>query len=172
MPDMLVKLYDLKADAALDARMAAEGVTIRRVLAPELRALTDWIGPRFGQGWVSEATVATCRQPPTCLIAVREEAIAGFACYDATARGYFGPTGVDATLRGRGIGHALLLATLLDMYGAGYPYGIIGGAGPTGFYARSVGAIVIQGSEPGFYRGMLPVAHPDEVSASEEPPTD
>ncbi|SHF18893.1 hypothetical protein SAMN02745157_1855 [Kaistia soli DSM 19436] len=175
MPDMLVKLYDLKRDAALDARMAQEGVVIRRILPPELRALADWIGPRFGQGWVSEATVATCRQPPSCLIAVKDEAIAGFACYDATARGLFGPTGVDDALRGRGIGHALLLATLLDMHAVGYPYGVIGGAGPTGFYARSVGAIAIPSSEPGIYKGMLPLAHPDDISsshASSEPPAD
>ncbi len=92
--------------------------------------------------------------------------LAGFACYDATARGFFGPTGVDETHRGKGVGHALLLATLLDMHAVGYPYGVIGGAGPTGFYQRSVGAILIPDSEPGIYRGMLDLAHPDDVSAS------
>ena len=163
---MLVKLYDLKADEALAARVAAGGFTIRRVLPPELRALTDWIGPRFGQGWVSEATVAVTRQPPSCFIAVKDGKLAGFACYDATARGFFGPTGVGEEFRGRGVGHALLLATLLDMHAVGYPYGVIGGAGPTEFYARSVGAIPIPGSEPGIYRGMLDLAHPDNVSDS------
>jgi len=33
----------------------------------------------------------------------------------------------------------------------GYAYGIIGGAGPTEFYERAVGATVILDSVPGIY---------------------
>lgn len=165
--DMLVKLYELKADPALDKRIAAQGITIRRLLAPELSALTAWIEPRFGSGWAAEATVATMRQPPTCFIAVQNDELIGFACHEATAKGFFGPTGVDTAARGQGVGHALLLATLLDMYAQGYPYGIIGGAGPMEFYRRSVGAIPIEGSDPGIYRGMLPLAQPRDISESE-----
>ncbi|KRB55244.1 GNAT family acetyltransferase [Rhizobium sp. Root708] len=162
--DMLVKLYELKRDAALDSRMASQSVVIRRVLPPELPVLASWIEPRFGAGWVAEATAATMRQPTTCFIAIEDERLIGFACHDATAKGFFGPTGVDEAARGKGVGHALLLETLLDMYAQGYPYGVIGGAGPMEFYRRSVGAIPIEGSVPGIYRGMLPQAHPNEVS--------
>jgi GNAT superfamily N-acetyltransferase len=162
--DMLVKLYELKRDPALDRRMASQGVVIRRVLAPELPALTAWIEPRFGAGWAAEATVATMRQPTTCFIAIKDAQLIGFACHEATAKGFFGPTGVDQSARGQGVGHALLLETLLDMHAQGYPYGVIGGAGPMEFYRRSVGAIPIEGSVPGIYRGMLPLAHPSEVS--------
>ncbi|MBW9052585.1 GNAT family N-acetyltransferase [Rhizobium mesosinicum] len=164
--DMLVKLYELKADPALDKRIAEQGITIRRVLAPELSALTAWIEPRFGSGWVAEATVATMRQPPTCFIAIQNDELIGFACHDATAKGFFGPTGVDTAARGKGVGHALLLTTLLDMYAQGYAYGVIGGAGPMEFYRRSVGAIPIGGSDPGIYRGMLPLAEPKGISQS------
>ncbi len=164
--DMLVKLYELKADPALDKRIAEQGITIRRVLAPELSALTAWIEPRFGSGWVAEATVATMRQPPTCFIAIQNDELIGFACHDATAKGFFGPTGVDTAARGKGVGHALLLTTLLDMYAHGYAYGVIGGAGPMEFYRRSVGAIPIEGSDPGIYRGMLPLAQPRGISES------
>jgi len=164
--DMLVKLYELKADPALDKRIAEQGITIRRVLAPELSALTAWIEPRFGSGWVAEATVATMRQPPTCFIAIQNDELIGFACHEATAKGFFGPTGVDAVARGKGVGHALLLTTLLDMYAHGYAYGVIGGAGPMEFYRRSVGAIPIEGSDPGIYRGMLPLAQPRGISES------
>ena len=39
---------------------------------------------------------------------------------------------------------------------AGYMYGIIGWAGPVGYYEKVVGARVIPDSEPpGSYRGML-----------------
>jgi hypothetical protein len=163
---MLVKLYELKADPELNARIAEQGITIRRVLAPELNALTAWIEPRFGSGWVAEATVATMRQPPTCFIAIQNDVLIGFACHEATAKGFFGPTGVDTVARGKGVGQALLLTTLLDMYAQGYAYGVIGGAGPMEFYRRSVGAVPIEGSEPGIYRGMLPLAEPKGISES------
>lgn len=164
--DMLVKLYELKANPELDARIAEQGIAIRRVLAPELNALTAWIEPRFGSGWAAEATAATMRQPPTCFIAIQNDELIGFACHEATAKGFFGPTGVDTVARGKGVGHALLLTTLLDMYAQGYAYGVIGGAGPMEFYRRSVGAVPIEGSEPGIYRGMLPLAEPKGISES------
>lgn len=163
--DMLVKLYELKRDPALDDRMTSQGVTIRRVLVPELPALTSWIEPRFGAGWAAEATAAAMRQPTTCFIAIKAGELLGFACHEATAKGFFGPTGVDQAARGKGIGHALLLETLLDMHAQGYPYGVIGGAGPMDFYRKSVGAIPIEGSDPGIYRGMLSLAHPSEISS-------
>ncbi len=163
--DMLVKLYELKRDPALDSRMTSQGVTIRRVLVPELPALTSWIEPRFGAGWAAEATAAAMRQPTTCFIAIQAGELIGFACHEATAKGFFGPTGVDQAARGKGVGHALLLETLLDMHAQGYPYGVIGGAGPMDFYSKSVGAIPIEGSEPGIYRGMLSLAHPSEISS-------
>lgn len=166
--DMLVKLYELEPDAALNKRIADNGFTIRRVLAPELNALTSWIEPRFGSGWAAEATVATMRQPPSCFIAVKDGELVGFACHEATAKGFFGPTGVDVSARGNGVGHALLLTTLLDMHAQGYAYGVIGGAGPMEFYRRSVGAIPIEGSVPGIYRGMLALAEPSEISESGE----
>ncbi len=163
--DMLVKLYELKRDPALDSRMTSQGVTIRRVLVPELPALTSWIEPRFGAGWAAEATAAVIRQPTTCFIAIQAGELIGFACHEATAKGFFGPTGVDQAARGKGVGHALLLETLLDMHAQGYPYGVIGGAGPMDFYSKSVGAIPIEGSDPGIYRGMLSLAHPSEISS-------
>ncbi len=163
--DMLVKLYELKRDPALDSRMISQGVTIRRVLVPELPALTSWIEPRFGAGWAAEATAAAMRQPTTCFIAIQAGELIGFACHEATAKGFFGPTGVDQAARGKGVGHALLLETLLDMHAQGYPYGVIGGAGPMDFYRKSVGAIPIEGSDPGIYRGMLSLAHPSEISS-------
>lgn len=162
--DMLVKLYDLRPDAELDRRMEAEGVTIRRALVPELSGICAWIEPRFGAGWAAEATVAIMRQPVTCWIAHEGETLLGFACHEATMKGFFGPTGVDENARGRGIGHALLIRTLLDMRDQGYGYAIIGGAGPMGFYEKSIGAIAIPGSSPGIYKHMLPLAAPSGMT--------
>lgn len=155
--DMLVKLYELEADPDIIERMTAEGITIRRALVPELPTIAAWIEPRFGKGWVAEATAAIMRQPVTCWIAHEGDTLLGFACHDATMKGFFGPTGVDEAARGRGIGHALLIRTLIDMRDQGYAYAIIGGAGPMGFYEKSVGAIAIPNSSPGIYQGMLPI---------------
>lgn len=162
--DMLVKLYELQDDGEIIERMKAEGVTIRRALVPELSAIAAWIEPRFGRGWVAEATAAIMRQPVTCWIAHEGETLLGFACHEATMKGFFGPTGVDEKARGRGIGHALLIRTLIDMRDQGYGYAIIGGAGPMGFYEKSVGAIAIPGSSTGIYKHMLPLAAPSGMA--------
>jgi len=37
----------------------------------------------------------------------------------------------------------------------GYEYAVIGWAGPTEFYKKTVGAILIEESEPGIIRGRL-----------------
>ena len=50
---------------------------------------------------------------------------------------------------------ALLFATLRGMREAGYAYAIIGGVGPVSFYQKRLDAILIPGSDPGIYRGML-----------------
>jgi hypothetical protein len=41
------------------------------------------------------------------------------------------------------------------MAAKGYAYAIIGGAGPTEFYANAVGAVPIEGSDTGIYRDRL-----------------
>jgi len=81
--------------------------------------------------------------------------VLGFASYDATARGFFGPTGVAEEARHKGIGRALLVATITDMASQGYVYGIIGATTSLDFYRNEVGAIEIPESTPGFYQGML-----------------
>ena len=79
----------------------------------------------------------------------------GFACYDATVKGFFGPTGVAKEERGQGIGKALLLACLNAMKEEGYGYGIIGGAGPVHFYEKCCGAQVIENEQPNIYSRMI-----------------
>ena len=155
MPDMLVKLYGLPDLNEEVAALAAAGVDVRRAIAPERWLVADWVRAHFSDHWVSECEVAFARVPASCFIAVEANRVLGFACYDATMRGFFGPTGVEPVTRGRGIGRALLLTALHAMRADGYGYAIIGAAGPADFYAKTVGATVIEGSTPGIYRGML-----------------
>ena len=100
--------------------------------------------------------VALARQPATCFIATRDKQILGFSCYDTTARGFFGPTGVAEQARGLGIGKALLFLALEGLRDLGHAYAIIGGVGPREFYQKNCGAIEIPGSDPGIYADLLP----------------
>jgi GNAT superfamily N-acetyltransferase len=153
--DMLVKLYDLPDSRATYDRLRQAGITLRRALAPEKHKVSAWVRKTFSEAWASEAEVAFSRQPVSCFIAVQERKIIGFACHDATCPNFFGPTGVEPKAQKGGIGKALLFACLEDMRHQGFGYAIIGGVGPTEFYAKAVGAVAIEGSEPGIYRGLL-----------------
>lgn len=154
MADLLVSLYSNKLDE-LKQKAEAVGVTIRPALPPELHIVVDWVRQNFSEDWASECSIAFSRQPVACLIAVENGKLLGFACYDATARGFFGPTGVDSAARGKGIGLALFSACLQTMKILGYAYAIIGDAGPVDFYAKTAGAIEIPAPDKGIYEGML-----------------
>ncbi|MBL8154860.1 MAG: GNAT family N-acetyltransferase [Anaerolineae bacterium] len=155
MTDMLVKLYTLPPLEPELAGQTAQGITIRRGLAPEKHVVLEWVEQHFGGYWRSECDVAFSRDPVSIWLAVYEERLVGFGCYDTTGRGFFGPTGVSETMRGRGVGKALLLVCLHAMRDIGYGYAVIGGVGPIDFYQRVCGAQVIEDSTPGIYAGML-----------------
>ena len=141
--DMLVNLYSLPESKPI------KGIQISRVLPPDNFRVLEWVKEQFGQGWQSESLSALAAQPSTCFIAQKNGKIVGFACYDATARGYFGPIGVDQSLRGTGIGRELLIRCLNGMREAGYGYAVIGWCNEAaGFYRKNVGAVPIENSDP------------------------
>jgi GNAT superfamily N-acetyltransferase len=152
MSDLLVRLYALPSDASWFDRAAAAGITIRRCDAWDRFPMRRFITKHFGETWASETDFAFASgHPITAFVAVKDGAIAGFAAFECTRRGYFGPTGVREDLRGSGAGAALLMRCLEAMREMGYAYAIIGGAGPGGFYEKVCGATVIEGSDPGIY---------------------
>jgi GNAT superfamily N-acetyltransferase len=155
MIDMLVRLYDLPDSSALYHEVAAKGVTLRRARAFEKHTVAAF-ARTFSEKWASEVEVAITRQPVACFIATRDKRILGFACYDTTQRGFFGPTGVLEDSRGLGLGKALLMKALEGLRETGHAYAIIGGVGPREFYAKACGAIEIPGSDPGIYGDILP----------------
>lgn len=155
MSDMLVKLYDIRDDFVLENKLKEQGVRLFRILPPDSSRAIEF-ARSFGEGWANECLAACTNHPTTCFVAVKEKRIIGFACYDATARDFFGPTGVLKSERGQGIGMALLKKCLCAMYSEGYAYAIIGGvSGAEEFYRKTVGAVVIEGSSPGLYSTML-----------------
>jgi len=156
MFDMLVRLYALPDSAPLRADLTRQGICIRPCRPYEAHALYEWVGRVFSTRWVSECTVAMAHTPTGCIIATQNHRIVGFACYDATARGFIGPMGVDPSARGRKIGAAVLITALEHMRDAGYAYAVIGGVGPAAFYEKCVGAVPIADSDPGIYADILP----------------
>lgn len=109
MPDLLVKLYTLPPLSPITDKLAEQNIIIRPPIGPENYAVIGWIRSHFGAGWAGEAENAFFRSPKSVFVAVRETTDAngeihgdmlGFACYDATVKGFFGPTGVDEKERG------------------------------------------------------------------------
>ncbi len=121
---MLVNLYAIDYKFQLQ-----EGIEIQRILSPNIFLLEEFIEKHFTKSWASEAKAACYKNNPTCFIAIADKKIVGFACFDATTKGFFGPIGVDPNKRHQGIAKALILTTLHAMKEDGYAYAIIGSAG-------------------------------------------
>lgn len=155
MADMLIKLYELADDWQFLSKQKALGIGIRKPIGPEKHGIIAWVADHFSAGWASETDVALSNRPCTCFVAVKDEKIVGFACYDATALGFFGPIGVEKSHRKKGTGTALMTACLLDMKLKGYGYAIVGAVKDTNFYKYAVGAIEIPDSEPGIYKARI-----------------
>ncbi len=139
--DMLVNLYEL--DESVDKNVDFE---IRRILSPNIHLLEKFIVDNFSMGWASEAKAACYKSNPTCFIAIKDNQIVGFACYDATTKGFFGPLGVHPNYRKQGIASKLILHTMLAMKQDGYAYAIIGGVADklVPFYKKTCKAMEIE----------------------------
>jgi hypothetical protein len=155
LSDLLVPLYKLPPRSEGEGSLDGHGVAIRRVNTFETSLVTEFIQAEFSRGWADETAATFGRQPIPCFIAVENGKVIGFATVDSTRKAFFGPTGVAKSQRGRGIGKALLIASLWALWDLGYAYAIIGAAGPVDFYVKSVNAIVIPDSTPGIYTDML-----------------
>jgi len=153
--DLLVKLYQNTLAAP-----EIPGVAVKKACPPDKGHILQFVRDNFGDGWASECDYALHNDPISCYIAVENKKLIGFACYDATAKGFFGPTGVLESEWGRGVGTALLVNSLLSMKEAGYGYAVIGWADKAApFYQKQVGATVIEGSAPenSVYRNLISV---------------
>lgn len=155
MPDLLVPLYALPNLLPAGPVYLEPEVTIRVAMPYETSQVLNWIAEEFSPGWRDEASIAFSRNPIACLIATRQGQLLGFACYDATARGFFGPLGVSSSARAGGIGTHLTLKALSIMRELGYAYAIIGGVGPTEFYRKIAPIFEIPHSSPGIYGDRL-----------------
>lgn len=155
MPDMLVNLLKLPPLEALPGGLEAEGYRIHRALGPDKVRVLDWVSTHSSSAAAGECDICFSRTPVSCYIVRRKTDILGYACYNAIAPDFFGPTRVLDSEQGKGLGKALLLRCLHALREEGYVYGIIGGVGPAEFYQKCVGAILIPDSTPGIYENFL-----------------
>lgn len=136
-----LRRLDLTGDA-LEVRLRRDGVVIRRLEVHHRDSFDRYLTRRWQPAWRTEALMAMDpeRRLPPGFLALANGAIAGFAVYDSTRPGWFGPTGVNEELRGRGLGEALLRACLRDWQAEGRDRCEIAWIGPMAFYSRTVGA--------------------------------
>jgi GNAT superfamily N-acetyltransferase len=151
MADLLVNLLKLPTFDDI----AEQRFLVRRAQPFELTPVRRFVETNFSRSWADEISVGFARQPISVFVATIDRELVGFAGYECTRRGFFGPTGVIPAAQGKGIGKALLLASLTALREMGYVYAIIGAAGPVDFYQKAVGAIAIPDSEPGIYTDLL-----------------
>lgn len=141
--DMIVSLYHLPGCEL------PEGVKIKRAFICDRECILRFVEQYFEKSWVHEVEHALIQDVSKCFIATENGRLLGFACFDATAKGFFGPIGVLPESRGRNIGKALLLRTLHAMEEHGYGYAIIGWVSEAEqFYRKTVGAEFIKGGSP------------------------
>ena len=155
MPDLLVNLLKLPALDSTLRDMKENGITIRRAQPFEITRARSFVEASFSVAWADEISVGFANRPVSVYVAIVEREIVGFAGYECTRRGFFGPTGVAENMQGRGVGKALLVASLWGLRELGYVYAIIGRVGPIEFYEKTVGAIVIPDSDTGIYTDLL-----------------
>ena len=155
MPDLLMNLLKLPPLERVLSEIADANINIRRAQPFEITPVREFIETSFSIAWADEISVGFANKPVTVYIATSEGRVIGFAGYECTRKAFFGPTGIAEDERGRGIGKALLIASLWGLRELGYVYGIIGGAGPVEFYRDAVRAIVIPETEPGIYVDLL-----------------
>lgn len=153
--NVVVNLYNLPDDIEADYRPAMEkvGVQIKRAMAPDKTAILDFIRTEFSQGWADEAEKALWNNPSTLYIAVADKKVVGFAAYDSTCLGCYGPLGVASTHRKMGIAQALTSACLKSMREKGY-WVAVWQAGPVEYYVKHLNAKILD-DHPGVYVNMI-----------------
>ncbi|WP_321415889.1 GNAT family N-acetyltransferase [uncultured Desulfobacter sp.] len=156
MPDLLIKLYELQFEQYRKEHFDCE-FKIVRPLSCDKSKVIEFVRREFNESWANECERSFSNVPVSCFIGVKDQKIIGFACYDATAKGFFGPIGIKPEARKKGIATQLLFSCLSDMWDNEYGYAIVGWVDENhiDFYQKNTFATVIPESSPGIYKRMI-----------------
>jgi GNAT superfamily N-acetyltransferase len=142
--DMIVGLTNLPHYEVTNKK-----IKLKRAFPGDKEEILNFVHENFQANWAYEVEQSLMQSPGKCFIATEEGKLLGFACYDASAKGFFGPIGVLSSERGKKIGTLLLLRTLESMREYGYGYAIIGWVSEAEkFYRKTVSAEYIKNGEP------------------------
>ncbi len=156
MPDMIVPLYGTD----FSNEELRGNIKIVRAMALDKQRILSFVEYEFKNicpEWVFECELALLKPNPSCFIAVDSGKIVGFACYNTSALGMFGPFGVSESYRKNGLGTSLLHKCLNAMKFEGYAYAVIGWVSSIDYYKRAVGALPIPDSFPGVYQRLVKI---------------
>lgn len=127
----------------------SEKIKLKRAFPGDKAQILKFVRENFQSNWEYEVEQSLFQSPGKCFIATEEGRLIGFACYDASAKGFFGPIGVLPSERGKNIGTALMIRTFEAMREYGYGYAIIGWVSEAEqFYRKTVNAEYIKNGEP------------------------
>jgi len=139
--DMSVDLGRVNLDTVAPiARLAADGILIRRAAGDDIPAIAAFALQSFSRGWQLEVEEAARFAELPLYIALHGGQVISFAAYDVTGYGRFGPTGTRPDYRKRGIGGVLLKLCMAQMLERGDETAEIAWAGPVSFYMKEVKA--------------------------------
>jgi GNAT superfamily N-acetyltransferase len=122
---MQIELWDFVAPPWVSekrAKLESQGVTVEGYRSELTLPLLEFAAAEFKGDWVRFArdgmrSVQLGDSPERLMIAHRGGHVLGFSHYEGER---FGPIGVAASERGRGIGHVLMYETLMAQHLAGF----------------------------------------------------
>ncbi len=138
MTDMLVSLKNLPTTPALSS-----GYNIDIARPWDSLVLVEWVKENFSEIWASEVLCGLSHQPSRVLVVRKDQSIVGFAGYNITFPGFFGPTGVLESERGNGLGKILLIEAMHRLKLLGHAYAFIGSPGPVDFYQKALNGFLL-----------------------------
>lgn len=119
----LTKL-DFSSLKKLEEQIKQQNYHVVRGTKELYKPLIVWIQQTF-PAWEYEVSFSYKTKQPQIFIALYNNDVVGFSCFNTTAEGWFGPIGVDPNHRKIGLGKILLLKSLKELKKLGYKNSVI-----------------------------------------------
>jgi len=136
--DYEIDLLDFHVPRTVSATKL-DGVTVRKARIDERERFSKWAKEVFSPFWGYEVSEAFEFPQPKLWVAEEGSRVLGFSVYSALEPHWFGPIGVDAEFRKKGLGSVLLFNCLTSMREEGQRLAVIPWTGHLFFYTQVPG---------------------------------